>query len=209
MLTERLLNVATGGAEWVLWLLLVLSVISIAITVERFVWFTRRQCNVEVLGATLIANVRSDDDPESALVATLRASPSEEARIVEICVPWLRSGPDAVNEVLSSTVVQRRKGVEQGTVFLGTLGNNAPFIGLFGTVLGVIDAFRELAQNTMGSVGNVMGGIGEALIATAVGILVALPAVVAYNVFAKRAAAVEDNAQALVNLMIAATRSKD
>ncbi len=80
----------------------------------------------------------------------------------------------------------RRKKFEAGLLFLGTLGNNAPFIGLFGTVLGIVTAFRELGANSMGAMGNVMSGIAEALIATAVGILVALPAVVFYNVFQKK-----------------------
>ncbi len=206
MLTRNLLNVATGGAEWVLWFLLVLSAVSIAIMVERWVWFLRRRCDVRALGATLVDKIKAGDHDGAS--ASLRDDPSEEARIVEECLPWLERGPEAVNEVLESTVVQRRESVDSGTLFLGTLGNNAPFIGLFGTVLGVIDAFRELASDTMGSIGNVMGGIGEALIATAVGILVALPAVVAYNIFAKRAAGVEDNARALINLVIAATRGR-
>lgn len=206
MLTQRLLEIATGGAEWVLWFLFALSVISIGIMVDRWRWFRNRRCDVENLSATLVDRIREGDT--DGLSASLEASQSEEARIVERCVPWLDAGPEAVNEVLSSTVVHRRKTFESGTVFLGTLGNNAPFIGLFGTVLGVIDAFHELGNNTMGSMGGVMTGIGEALIATAVGILVALPAVVAYNVFTKKAEAVAENAEALINMMVAATRRR-
>ena len=74
-------------------------------------------------------------------------------------------------------------------MFLGTLGNNAPFIGLLGTVLGVIEAFHQLSGGpAKAAMGNVMTGIAEALVATGVGLFVALPAVVAYNVGAKRAA---------------------
>jgi biopolymer transport protein ExbB len=68
--------------------------------------------------------------------------------------------------------------------FLGTLGNNAPFIGLFGTVLGVIRAFADLATHpSSGGAGTVMAGISDALIATAVGLFVALPAVVMFNLY--------------------------
>src|SRR5437667_2979583 len=92
----------------------------------------------------------------------------------------------------------RRGAVEAGLLFLGTLGNNAPFIGLFGTVLGIVHSFRELgaAQPGAGGTGNmdnVMNGIAEALISTAIGILVAIPAVVAYNIFSKKAARIEEN----------------
>ena len=70
---------------------------------------------------------------------------------------------------------------------LGTLGNNAPFVGLLGTVLGVIEAFHQLSGGpAKAAMGNVMSGIAEALVATGVGLFVALPAVVAYNVAQKR-----------------------
>jgi hypothetical protein len=64
---------------------------------------------------------------------------------------------------------------------LGTLGNNAPFIGLFGTELGIMKAFADLSRNQLGGVAAVMSGISEALVATAVGLMVAIPAVIAFN----------------------------
>ncbi|HEY5089053.1 MAG TPA: MotA/TolQ/ExbB proton channel family protein, partial [Polyangia bacterium] len=96
---------------------------------------------------------------------------------------------------------------ESRLAFLATLGNNAPFIGLFGTVLGIVTAFRELGNNSMGAMGNVMGGIAEALIATAVGILVALPAVIFYNVYQKKGADIEEQAAALGNVVSASMRA--
>ena len=75
---------------------------------------------------------------------------------------------------------------EKRIAFLGTLGNNAPFVGLFGTVLGIIRAFHDLAGNTMQGTQAVMSGIAEALVATGVGLLVALPAVATYNTFVRR-----------------------
>jgi biopolymer transport protein ExbB len=68
---------------------------------------------------------------------------------------------------------------------LATLGNNAPFIGLFGTVLGVIKAFHDLHVQQGSGIKVVMGGVSEALVATAMGLLVAIPAVIAYNAFSK------------------------
>ena len=103
----------------------------------------------------------------------------------------------------------RRKSFEAGLLFLGTLGNNAPFIGLFGTVLGIVTAFRELrAAARRRAMGNVMGGIAEALVATAVGILVALPAVIAYNVFQKKGPDIEENAAALGNVLLASMKGQ-
>ena len=80
-----------------------------------------------------------------------------------------------------------RRDAERFLVFLGTLGNNAPFLGLLGTVLGIIRAFHELARHGEGGVNVVMAGISEALVATAVGLVVALPAVIAFNHFSRRA----------------------
>src|SRR5262249_62134071 len=92
----------------------------------------------------------------------------------------------------------------------GTLGHNAPFVGLFGPVLGIVSAFRELAGaagNTAG-MNNVMSGIAEALVATAIGILVALPAVIAYNVFQKKTQDLEENLQSIGSLVLAQMKSQ-
>ena len=78
---------------------------------------------------------------------------------------------------------RERLTLERNLGVLGTLGNNAPFIGLFGTVLGIIRAFADLAKNQTGGAGPVMTGISEALVATAVGLMAAIPALMAYNFF--------------------------
>jgi biopolymer transport protein ExbB/TolQ len=137
----------------------------------------------------------------------LGASKSVEAAAVAEALTWYDEGPDAVEQILSKAVRQRRKSFEGGLLFLGTLGNNAPFIGLFGTVLGIVTAFRELGTAQMGAMGNVMSGIAEALIATAVGILVALPAVIFYNVFQKKGADIEEHTAALGNVVLASMKS--
>ena len=95
-----------------------------------------------------------------------------------------------------------------GLAFLGTVGNNAPFLGLLGTVLGVVKAFQELSASSGAAMGSVvLPGIAEALIATALGITVALPAVVAYNAFTKRANETEENVRALTSLILAHRKS--
>jgi biopolymer transport protein ExbB/biopolymer transport protein TolQ len=85
----------------------------------------------------------------------------------------------AVRDAMSETLIQLRKGLG----FLATIGSTAPFIGLFGTVVGIINAFRGIAATGSGGMASVSGGIAEALVATALGIFVAIPAVVAFNLF--------------------------
>jgi biopolymer transport protein ExbB/TolQ len=85
----------------------------------------------------------------------------------------------ALRDSMSETLIQLKKGLG----FLATIGSTAPFIGLFGTVVGIINAFRGIAATGSGGMGAVSGGIAEALVATALGIFVAIPAVVAFNHF--------------------------
>ena len=73
--------------------------------------------------------------------------------------------------------------MERNLAFLGTVGNNAPFVGLLGTVIGVIQAFHALDQSGGQATAGVMATVGEALVATAIGLLVALPAVAFFNYF--------------------------
>jgi biopolymer transport protein ExbB/biopolymer transport protein TolQ len=85
----------------------------------------------------------------------------------------------ALRDSMSETLIQLRRGLG----FLATIGSTAPFIGLFGTVVGIINAFRGIAATGSGGMAAVSGGIAEALVATALGIFVAIPAVVAFNLF--------------------------
>ena len=91
------------------------------------------------------------------------------------------NGADVVEQQLGVASGSAQQRMELGLTFLGTVGANAPFVGLFGTVLGIIKAFRDLSLETESASAAVMAGISEALVATAVGLLVAIPAVVAYN----------------------------
>jgi biopolymer transport protein ExbB len=90
-------------------------------------------------------------------------------------------GAEAMQEHLTAVIDTDRLHYERGLAFLGTLGSNAPFIGLFGTVLGIVRAFHDLATSAALGSQAVMAGIAEALVATAIGLLVALPAVATYN----------------------------
>jgi biopolymer transport protein ExbB/biopolymer transport protein TolQ len=201
---QKLVFVAQLASSAVLYVLLALSVISIGVIIERWWFFRRRRVDVDKLSDELRRSLTRGDVGFAR--KTLVASPSVEAAIVVEALDWWDEGPDAVEQILARAVRSRRKRFEAGLLFLGTLGNNAPFIGLFGTVLGIVTAFRELGTAQMGAMGNVMSGIAEALISTAVGILVALPAVVFYNVFQKKGADVEEQAAALGNVVLASMK---
>jgi biopolymer transport protein ExbB/TolQ len=206
VLVERLLRLALVGSAWVLYLLLALSVVSAAAMVERWLFFRRHRDDVDALRRRLGAVLRDGDLPGAEQV--LAASPSLEARILREALRWKDGGADAVSDAIDSELYVIKRDLERGMALLGTLGNNAPFIGLFGTVLGVIEAFHQLGDGAnKAAMGNVMSGIAEALVATGVGLFVALPAVVAYNLVQKRIGEIENGVGGLGKLLTAALRT--
>jgi biopolymer transport protein ExbB/TolQ len=212
LLMQKLVLVASTGATAVLYLLLALSVYSVGVVLERWWYFRRRKLNVADVGETLAKQLRARD--LDAARKSLAEHRSVEAEILHDALAYYADGPDSLQEIVQKGVRQRRKVFESGLLFLGTLGSNAPFVGLFGTVLGVVAAFKELGTASAnmaasgGGMGNVMGGIAEALIATAVGILVAIPAVIAYNLFQKKCNDIEENTGALANQVLAVMKSR-
>jgi biopolymer transport protein ExbB/TolQ len=183
-ITELFVNFTLLGAEWVLWLLLALSVLSVGVMVERWLYFSKREINLDALAADARAAVRAKD--ASALDKRWARSEAMAARVARRGVAEREHGVEAVSEAMTEEKVRVRADHERYLIVLGTLGNNAPFIGLFGTVLGIIKAFRDLSEDAGAGADAVMEGIYEALVATAVGLMVAIPAVIAFNYYNRR-----------------------
>lgn len=179
MLVQKLLNVTLMGAEWVLYLLLILSVFSVAVMIEKFIIFKIREIKRDRF-QEILAKIKEGG------IASLKGEIAQGRTFFEKILFYIATNglDNSRREELLSIAIQReRLLLEKRLAFLGTLGNNAPFIGLFGTVLGIIKAFHDLSINQQGGAAVVMAGISEALVATAVGLFVAIPAVVAYNYF--------------------------
>ncbi|BDG03703.1 MotA/TolQ/ExbB proton channel family protein [Anaeromyxobacter oryzae] len=204
MLSQKLLALTNLGAEWVLWLLVILSFGSVAIMIERTVFFVaRRPRDVDGLARLLLSG-----DLAGAAAAVGKQA-GMEADVVRAVVSHAAKGADALREVVAATIEQGRIPYERRLAFLGTLGNNAPFIGLFGTVLGIIRAFVDLSRNPgAAGAGTVMAGISEALVATAVGLIVALPAVVSYNLFQRALRRTTQRASALGHAAVASLEAR-
>ncbi len=167
------------GATWVLWALIGLSVIGVGIILERWIFFFTTRQNHDALRSLID---RSFDGQElTAVRRRLDELPSIEARILGAGL-GSKNVEEAEERMAAETQLQRIRS-ERSLAFLGTLGNNAPFIGLLGTVVGIIGAFGQLDASGGQLTTGLMAEIGEALIATAVGLVVALPAVAAYNTF--------------------------
>ncbi len=108
-----------------------------------------------------------------------------EGRVAAVSLKGWDKGEHAMKEYAEASLIAERRSLEKRLVILSTLGNNTPFIGLLGTVLGIMKAFRDLAEMGDSGPAVVMRGISEALIATAMGLAVAIPVVIAYNALAR------------------------
>ena len=205
MIESALQKFALMGASWVLYLLLAMSIFSIGIICERTLYFRSHSGDVEALGNELLRLLKGGD--RRCAIALLQGSKSTEAAILLPAMEWLDGGAESVAEALESSTVKKRAELERGLTSLGTLGNNAPFVGLFGTVIGVIQAFHMLGSSNAGAnqaaMGNVIVAISDALIATGVGLIVALPAVVGYNLSQKKVSTIENNVSVISRQILA------
>ncbi len=199
-----------SGAGWVLWFLGLLSVSSLALAAERWFYLRRRGGNLEALARALDERLAVADFAGARRV--LEGSPAVAARVADAGLRLAERGVGAAEKAMDSAAALERTRLERGLAFLATIGNNAPFVGLFGTVVGVIHAFEELGHAAPGhgatSTGQVasqavMAGIAEALVATAVGIAVALPAVAAYNYLQRRVVSMLAGTNVLSSLVLA------
>jgi len=193
------------GATPIMYLMIALSVVSVAIMIERGWFFTMVSENIERL-AEALADRLNEHDLNGAR-DLVKASKSAEAAIVAAGLKQLGRGAEAAEAAMASATALQRMRLERRLAFLGTLGNNAPFIGLLGTVIGIVQAFEKLQiagiNGAGGPASDVMGSIAESLVATAIGLVVAIPAVAAFNFFQRRIRATLANSEALTHILLA------
>jgi biopolymer transport protein ExbB len=191
-----------AGAMWVLWLMIGLSIVSVGIAIDRARYMFGRRDDVHKLMRELRDLLEKRDLKRAAKL--LEASPSVEASVAAAGLSMWDKGPEAMKEAMAAATGRERARLEERLGFLGTVGNNAPFVGLLGTVIGIVGAF-----DTMGKAGStmapelVMGNIAEALVATAVGLVVAIPVVALYNYFTGRITRTVEGAETLGHVLLA------
>ena len=206
-LVQKLLGLPIFNSEWVLYLLLGLSVISIGVVLERWIFYTRHRIDLQSMRTELSSRLARGDYAGAA--ALLEKRDALETNVVLEGLRAYEKGPESVEDLIAGALGHEKARYERRLNFLATLASNAPYIGLFGTVLGIVRSFRDLAANMAEASSAVMAGIAEALIATAVGLLVAIPAVIAFNVFKGRVKDAVTNCQLLARLLLAELKSMD
>lgn len=201
-LTDKFLQFALLGANWVLWVLVLLSVASVAIAIERFLFY-RSVAGQDNSLVKPLHNALSSGDVEEA-VTLAKSRDSAGARMVVEMLEVHDKGAKAVQAMADAARPAERVRLERNLNFLGTVGSNAPFIGLFGTVIEILAVFDKYqGDQNAEAVTELMSGISAALVATAIGLLVAIPAVIFYNVFQRRVKRLMGEAESLTQMVVA------
>lgn len=204
-MSENFLAIAQIVHDMTLWILVILSVLSLAFILERFFTLGRIRAESRKVGDRLREIMQTNNLSELEEIAKDRKS--LEGRAASYGLRHAREkGVAGIEEIFSSFVALERPVLDRYLGFLATVGSNAPFIGLLGTVFGIMDAFRALSQS-QGDANVVMAGISQALIATAAGLLVAIPAVIAYNFFQKQVKGIIQNLNSVRDLTLAYAKS--
>ena len=183
-------------ARLVIIFLLILSVYSIAVMIEKFMTYrAARQQSIDYL--PILVKCLKDGNLQSAVDKSKQYNKSHIAKVVSAGLLEFLNQKDetaaksfdvvgAVTRSLERATAITSAELKKGLGGLATIGSTAPFIGLFGTVMGIINAFTGMAQSGSGGLAAVSAGIAEALITTAFGLLVAIPAVMMFNHFTNR-----------------------
>lgn len=203
MLAKAMLNFALLGAEWVLWLLVALSLMCIAIGLERVLYMQVNRTDPGPFEAAVGKYLAGG--PKAELEAELGRQRGIEVRVI---LAGLRSNVSAAAQhAMQGTLLFEKLRMERGLLAIGTVASTAAFIGLFGTVVGIIGAFHNLSLGSDEAAKQVMGSISEALVSTAVALMVAIPAVVLYNVLQRRVKALVGRLESLSELVVARMRA--
>ncbi len=199
-MVQNIMQMIEWGVDWVLWLLFALGGICIAIFIERLYIFTRFGGNTANIKEKLVEFIKRND--LDGALSHFKTGRSFQEIILAEAINARNLVPEALQEMVESRGLEIREKLERGIDFLGTVGSNAPFIGLFGTVLGIIRAFHDLSMTTQTGPAVVMLGISEALVATATGLLVAIPSLWSYNYFKGRIKKIMRGSDVLVKIVL-------
>jgi len=206
-ITELFLRFSVGyGAEWVMWLLIGLSGVSMYLVIERAIFFFQSRSDVAGLSSETGRFLGHGDT--IGLAARVEAHKGVVARVIAVGLAEAGRGAMAAEQAMSGELTRHKKLMERNLSALATIGNNAPFIGLFGTVIGVLVAFQRFSADMNGGAGTIMADISEALAATAIGLFVAIPAVAAYNAFGRQVKAIVADAESLSAMLLSHLKGK-
>jgi biopolymer transport protein ExbB len=198
---QELVNVSLMGARALLYLLFVLSIMSVTVAIEKYVQYRRDNPLGPNFRQQLVSYLEKNDI--AGALKAVEGVRGVNAAVIREGLSNYQEGASTIEEVMNGRAVLEKARLEKRLIILGTIGNNAPFVGLLGTVMGIIKAFHDLSVTTTQGPSAVMAGISEALVATAVGLFVAIPAVVLFNWLKTLARGLLDEAEANSRIVLA------
>jgi biopolymer transport protein ExbB len=207
MMSEKIFAFAHVADQVVLWILIALSIVSVGMILERFFALRKVSADSARIRTKVRAALQSNsvDDVE----AIAKDMDTLEGRAAGYALKHMKdNGSRGLEEIFNTFTLTERPELERFLGFLATVGSNAPYIGLLGTVLGIMKAFNDLAQAAEAGQQTVMAGISVALIATAAGLFVAIPAVIGYNYYSKKVRSVIQSLESVKELCLAYAKKK-
>ena len=171
-------------------ILLFMSLISIWVFIDRFILF-RSAKKQSLQFVTKVGNLLKQNKLDECIDLAKKFKNSHLAKVFSAALLEFKAGSnggsynviEAAKRAIERATAKTNAEMKRGLGSLATIGATAPFVGLFGTVVGIINAFKGMAVTGSGGIGAVAGGIAEALVTTAFGLFVAIPAVWFYNYF--------------------------
>ena len=207
MLTEKIFAFAHVADQVVLWILLVLSVMSLGMILERFFALKKVSNESQRIRAKIKLALQSNSVEDFEDLG--RDPNSVEGRAAGYALRHIKeSGSKGLEQIFNTFMLSERPDLERFLGFLATVGSNAPYIGLLGTVLGIMKAFNDLAQSSEAGQQTVMAGISLALVATAAGLFVAIPAVIFYNYYSRQLRGIMQSVESVKELGLAYAKKK-
>jgi biopolymer transport protein ExbB len=171
-----------GG--WDMWLLLLISVVGLAVVIERLVFFATQHGDTKGLLRAIGQKIAGDDI--DGAIKVCRSQRGMLPRILEFGLQRGEKNRADITDALSIALMEHLNSLERNLGIIGTIAVIAPFVGLFGTVLGIIRAFSDIALKGNSTPAVVAAGVSEALVTTATGLIIAVIAVVFFNYFKTR-----------------------
>lgn len=204
---ESLFKIAEASANFILYFMAFLSVVSFAIIIERFLSLKKLSANSKQIGAKFKEVIETQDTNKVPELA--KFDHAVEGKALKYGLNHIaKNSVEGLDELFSSFKTMEKPKLEGNLYILGTIASNAPYIGLLGTVMGIMKAFNDLG-NAPGQ-GNevVMAGIAHALVSTAIGLGLAIPAVIAFNMFQKKVSLILANIDASKDLCLMFSKAK-
>lgn len=204
---DTLFKIADFSASGILYLMGLLSIVSVSIMIERFFALKKLSASSQTMATGFKGILKNQNLDE---IKTLSGNATSlEGRALGYGLDYVQShGSNGLDELFNSFKGVEKPALEKNLNILGTIASNAPYVGLLGTVMGIMKAFNDLATNPANGNEAVMAGIGHALVSTAIGLAVAIPAVVAFNFFQKKVGLILANIDAARDLCLVYTKSR-